>query len=201
MDENLIQPFGFSEMYEWVRIPKQKLGLFVQFSKRYPDMIEPYHDKDGVLVGVSTICSMIDSDDPDEWKYAYACNNVGDIYLKKERLAVGIKQYDQENELSYISTRPYEHFKKIQNPKYNKDLEYAKRSQRHEWIRVNMLGKVIVIDNGECKPGQFCEPYTGDDMNLMGTAIPYTGNGHGFYVLQRVSENSILIINNSLCNL
>lgn len=203
MQENsnsIIQQFGFSEMYEWVKIPKQKLGLFVQFSKRYPNMIEPFHDKDGVLVGVSTICSTVDSDDPNEWKYAYMCNNVGDNFLKKEVLAVGIKQYDQNLEMSYISTRPYEHYKKIENEAYNKDLKYVKRSNRNEWVRVNMLGKTIVIDDGTCNAGEYCMPYIGDELDKMGTATKWCEGNRGFYVLARLTENSILILNNPLCN-
>lgn len=202
---HIIQPFGFSEMYEWVKIPKQKLGLFVQFSKRYPNMIEPFHDYDGVLAGISTINSVIDSDDPDEWRYAYLCNEVGDHYMKKERLAVGVKQYDQNLEMSYIATMPYEHFKKMENEKYDKTLKYVKRSTRNEWVRVNMIGKAIVIDNGKCKPGEYCRPYIGVDPSLFGTAVPYDENDeelnrHGMYVLERFSENSIIILNNSLCN-
>ena len=44
----------------------------------------------------------------------------GDNYLKKERLAVGIKQYDQHNEFSYISTRPWEHYVNVINPNMTK---------------------------------------------------------------------------------
>ena len=61
MAEKLIQPFGYTEMYEWTKTPtNQRFGLFVQFSKRYPDRIEPCHSEDGVLAGVSSICSAVE---------------------------------------------------------------------------------------------------------------------------------------------
>lgn len=199
--KRFIQPFGFSEMYEWAKIPEQKLGLFVQFNKRYPNMVEPYHSKDGVLVGISTICSLIESDDPSEWHGAYLYNDVGDAFIQKQKLAVGVKQYDQNIELSYITTRPYEHYIKVENEKYDKRQKYIKRSGRAEWVRVNMLGKAIVIDNGTCTPGNYCMPYAGDDASLFGTAVPYSDGSIGLYVLERVSKTSILVLNNSICNL
>ena len=67
-----------------------------------------------------------------------------------------------------------------------------------------MLGKVIVRDNGECVPGEFCEPVVGTmDREFIGKAKPAekTCKLTKFYVLERVSSNSIIIINNSLINI
>ena len=152
MDDSLIQKFGFSEMYEWVEVPPKnvsRFGKFVQFDN-------------------------VDSDNPEQWHMKNISNEYGDLYLKKERLAVGSKVYDQLNELSYITTYPYEHHIPIENDKYDSTKQYVKRTSRAEWIRVNLLGKVIVEDNGECVPGQFCTPYTGKLIKYMGTAIPST---------------------------
>lgn len=200
--ENLIQKFGYTEMYEWSNASNKKLGLFVQFDKRNPNKIQPYTG-DGVLVGVSTVCSTIESDNPENWRFAYMANEVGDLYLKKETLAVGIKEYDQNEEMSYIRTKPWSHYVKIYTDQFDSNKQYVKRSDRSEWVRVNMLGKVIVRDNGECVPGKFCEPVVGTkDKELIGTAKPAekTSKLPKFYVLERVSSNSILILNNSLTN-
>ena len=201
-NERLIQPFGYSEMYEWSIIPQisqTKLGSFVQFSKHYPDKIELYHDEDGILAGVSTICSVLESDDPDNWPLTYLSDPVGDIYLRKETLAVGIKQYDQNNELSYIQTKPWEHYVKVKSKEFDDSKKYVKRSNRPEWVRVNLLGKTIVRDDGSCIPGKYCSPYVGDDMNMVGKAVlsdsEYASKRYRFYVLNRISENTILISN------
>lgn len=203
MANDLIQPFGYTEMYEWSNASNKKLGLFVQFDKRNPNKIQPYTG-DGVLVGVSTVCSTIESDNPENWRFAYMANEVGDLYLKKETLAVGIKEYDQNEEMSFIKTQPWSHFVKVPTPQYIPTEKYVKRTERGEWVRVNMLGKVIVRDNGECKPGEYCEPVVGTlDREFIGTAKPADKESKSpkFYVLERVSAKSILILNNALTNI
>ena len=199
MNENNIQEFGYAEMYEWANVPdnSQRLGRFVTFDKEKPGMIVAAHD-DNFIVGVTTVCAEDTSDDPDEWKFSYLCNEYGDLYLKKERLAVGAKQYDQYNEINYIRTYPWEHYIKIENKYLDKEKTYVKRSKRIEWIRVNILGKTIVKDNGKCVPGEYCTVYSGKLKEKFGTAIPYNekkSKNKKFYVLDRLSENTILILN------
>lgn len=201
--KSLIQNFGYSEMYEWSNVSNRNFGIFVQFDKRNPNKIEPYTG-DGVLLGVSTICSVLESDDPDNWKYAYIVNEVGDFYLKEETLAVGIKDYDQNEEMSFIKTQPWKHYVKVEVDGFDSSKKYVRRSDRAEWVRVNVLGKVIVRDNGECVPGQFCEPVVGTkDKEFVGIAKPAEKDSKlpKFYVLERLSSNSILILNNSLTNI
>lgn len=199
MEEKLIQSFGFTEMYEWVNIPQgPRFGLFVQFNKHYPSRIEPYFDKDAVLAGVSTICSTIESDDPAAWKYSYMCNEVGDVFLREETLAVGIKQYDQHKELAYISTQPYKHYVKVPNQHFDSTKQYVPRSKRPEWVRVTMLGKTIVYDSGDVKPGEYCMPYVGKEKQKFGTAVPWDGkSANKFYVLDRLTEKTVVIVVNA----
>jgi len=200
MREDNIQGFGYTEMYEWAEVPehKNRLGRFVTFDQNDPKKITFAHNDDDIL-GVSTVCAETTSDDPDEWKYSYLCNEFGDLYLQKERLAVGTKQYDQMIEMNYIRTYPWEHYIKIENKYIDKDKKYVKRSNRAEWVRVNLLGKTIIMDNGKCKPGEYCTVYQGKIKDLWGTAIPYdskkTKNIKKFYVLERLSDNTILILN------
>lgn len=199
MNNNNIQEFGYTEMYEWAKVinNENKLGKFVTFDKEISGKITFAHDNDEIL-GVSTVCAVNTSDDPDEWKYSYLCNEYGDLYLKKERLAVGTKLYDQYSEMNYIKTYPWEHFIKIENKYLDKNKKYVKRSNRPEWIRVNLIGKTIVQDNGECKPGEYCTVYSGKMKELWGIAIPYDSKktkNKKFYVLERLSDNTILILN------
>ena len=199
MNADNIQEFGYTEMYEWAVVPnhESRLGRFVTFDKEKHDMIIPAHNDDFIL-GVTTVCATNTSDDPEEWKFSYLCNEYGDLYLQKERLAVGTKQYDQFNEMNYIRTYPWEHYIKIENKYLEKDKKYVKRSKRVEWIRVNLLGKTIVKDNGECQPGKFCTVYSGKLKENWGIAVPYDekkSKNKKFYVLDRLSENTILILN------
>ena len=145
-----IQNFGYTEMYEWMNDIdlSKRSGKFVTFNKENPNKIQLAHNDDFIL-GVTTVCATSTSDDPNEWKYAYLCNEYGDLYLKKEKLAVGGKVYDQKMEMNYIRTYPWEHFIKVENQYYDKTKEYVKRSNRQEWFRVNLVGKAIVEDNGK----------------------------------------------------
>lgn len=198
MNEDLIQKFGFSEMYEWVETPdsSMRLGRFVQFDETKANKIVLAGTNNNPVVGVTTVNSAIDSDDPKQWKYAYMCNEYGDLYLRKEKLAVGQKIYDQYLEMNYIKTQPWEHFIPIPNQHWRQGQNYTKRSVRQEWAKVNMLGKVIVKDDGKCIPGKYCMPYQGKLKQLFGTAVEATEDATTkYYVLERISENTILILN------
>lgn len=199
-NEDLIQRFGYSEMYEWENVPEQnfRLGRFVTFSENSPEKIRPVSKNTDVVIGITTVNSLCDSDDPTEWKYKNMCNEYGDMYLTKERLAVGTKVYDQMNEMNFIKTYPWEHFVTIPNKNYNPDAKYVKRTNRQEWIRVNLMGKAIVFDDGKCKPGGWCMPYSGKLKELQGTAIPAESKDaspNTFYVIGRISEKTILVFN------
>ena len=198
MTDELIQGFRFIEMYEWEQVPDPqfKLGRFVTFSKTKPNKIVAAQDTDEYIVGVTTVNSVLESDNPDEWKYKNLCNEYGDMYLRKEKLAVGQKVYDQLLEMNYIKTSPWEHYIPIPNKYYDDSKKYVKRTNRAEWVRVNLLGKAIVEDNGECKPGEYCTIYTGKIKNLRGTVIPAQEDSkHKYYVLERLSDKTILILN------
>lgn len=197
MGDDLIQKFGYAEMYEWAEVPAndQKLGRFVTFSKDDSTKISPVNKKDQYVIGVTTVNAVSESDNPDEWKYKNLCNEYGDLYLRKERLAVGEKVYDQLNEINYIRTRPWEHFVTIDNKYYNKEAKYVKRTQRAEWVRVNLIGKCIVFDDGKCKPGEWCTPYIGKLKANYGMAVPADDKSvNKYYVIDRLSEKTVLIL-------
>ena len=124
-------------------------------------------------------------------------NEYGDIYLQREKLAVGQKVYDQIKEMAYIKTSPWEHLIPIENEKFDNTLPYVKRSNRNEWVRVNLLGKVIVADDGKCQSGDYCKIYTGKLEAKQGTVVPAkdTDDVKKYYVIRRVSEKTILILN------
>lgn len=197
-DPKYINPVGYSEMYEWNEVPlKSPFGRFVQFSKQNPDKIE-YFDWTGPLLGISTIQSIITSDDPTEWRYAYLCSEVGDRYLSEENIAVGIKQYDQNLELAYISTQPYKYYKTVPSKGYDENQKYTKRSNRKEWVRVNLLGKVILEDDGTCQPGGFCQPISAEFHADAGKATAWIDSPYKYYVLRRIAKNTIEVLNSQI---
>ena len=213
-----INNFGYSEMYEWVdgkpdfieinpetgmkyeNGPLHPYGRFVQFAND----AENENDKRKITVlkdlkyyaGVTTINSLIESDNSNEWPLAQIANEYGDSYVKKEKIAVGECVYEQNNEMQILRTKPVERYVAIENPAYDKSKVYIKRTARKEWIRVNVMGKCVVEDNGDCKPGEFCKPYLGKLTEMHGKAVPaFDTDSVKFYVLARVSNHTIMIIN------
>ena len=200
-----LQLFGFTEMYEWVNnpdnLPNNGVGLFVQFNKVESDKIEPFTDStDHVFCGITSSCAVITSDNPMEWHEKYISTETGQLLLKRHLIAVGNKEYDQGNELSFVRTFPYQIYKKEISNNFDSTKQYIPRENRIEWTRVNLMGKVIVMDDGTCKPGQFCTPIVFDkndgDYTKAGFATKAQDNDKlKFYVLKRISDHSILILN------
>lgn len=199
MEEIKLNEFGYSEMYEWNDVPESdmRLGRFVSFNPVNTSKIELYNSTSNKpLVGITTINAITVSDNPNEWPGKYLMTDVGDLYLTNEVLSVGDRVYDENLEMSFIRTQKWEHLIKIQNPNYIAENEYVKRTNRTEWIRVSLLGKTLVKDNGECVPGEYCMPYNGKILKNMGIAVPATEDAkYKFYVISRISENAILILN------
>lgn len=195
MNEKLVNKFGYSEMYEWVVYPgdTNKYARFVQFNDSQPSKINLVRN-DKNVIGVSTINYVEASDNPENWHLRYTANEYGDLFMMKERLAVGNKTYDQIEEFSYIRTFPYEQYIPVENDNYDKDRQYQKRTARQEWVNVTIKGKAIVKDNGQCKPGQYCKPQYSEIFEDAGIAVPATEDEkNSFYVIDRVSDHSILI--------
>lgn len=196
VQEQQIQPFGYSEMYEWKNHPdniEYKNGLFVQFSKDEPEKIEKYNG--GVLCGVTTVCFTVLSDNPAEWCGKSKTDSTGSYVREKKYIAVGSKVYDQSQELNIVRTFPYKIYKKVDTDEYDKEREYIPRINRIEWQAVTVTGKCIVQDDGTCKAGGFCTPLVSDDYSKAGLATKAKDDVDvtKFYVLKRLSENTILI--------
>ena len=196
-----IETYGYTEMYEWMNNPDDKAspyGLFVQFTKQEPEKIEVY-DGSGFFCGVTTATAEDTSDNPQEWPGKYNKDEYGKREEIIKQIAVGDKQYDQVNELSFVRTFPYNVVKNTVSDKFDSTKNYIPRDRRINWVRVNMLGKCIVKDNGKCVPGKYCQPYVGDEYDKCGMAVPAKESDKlRFYVLSRVSPTTIMIINNNI---
>ena len=198
MDNSITNKFGYCEMYEWLEIPNNTslFGKIVQFSHIDPGKIELY-DGTGTIVGVSSINSLIESDNPTEWQGKNLADKYGDIYLKKSTIIKSKKCYDDVEELSYISTFPEETITPIINNNYDSSKNFIPRTDRLEWIRVCLLGKCIIEDDGSCIPGKFCSPYVGHDKSLYGTCT-HSEEKTSLYVIARISSNTILALNKGI---
>lgn len=193
-NQDLTNKFGYAEMYEWSTVPidKYRYGRFVQFDTNFPGKIRPYINDNTPVIGVSSINRNIPiSDDTDHWWLENNFDEYGDIYMTNETLAVGIKRYDNNKEMSYIETSKYDHLIPIKNDKYDANKNYVKRSNRPEWCSVVLLGKCIVTDYGKCQPGSYCKPYASRYIEESGIVVP---SNKGYYVIRRISDKTIMIL-------
>ena len=192
--DKLMNKFGYSEMYEWSELFKFDIvpyGRFVTFDNNEPGKIRLGHTSD-YIIGVTTINTVCTSDNPEEWQGKYLCNEYGDCLLQEKDIATAHECYDDVKELQYIATIKDTKIVPIINDEYDSTKEYIPRSERQEWIRVNLIGKCIVVDNGECQPGKFCT--VGENGIAKPTDIsrgmPYVNK---WYVIDRLTDNTIMI--------
>ena len=193
----IINNFGYAEMYEWHKMPEntaKSFGRLVQFNKELPFTIEFATDPNKII-GVSSINSSYISDDPDNWQYKYIFNEYGDIFFEQTNIACAVKEYDEQEELSYIKTFKEDVVKPVINENYDDSKRYIKRSQRPDWAKIILIGKAIVEDNGECVDGGYCTLYQGDDPEKIGTVVPAKDTDeYKLYVMNRVSDKTILVL-------
>ena len=129
--ENLMNKFGYSEMYEWSELFKFDIvpyGRFVAFDSNDPGKIKLANSYYDHVVGVTTINAVETSDNPEEWQGKYLCNEFGDIYLAKHDIATAQKDYDDINEMPYVATIKQTQVSPIINQDYDSSKQYVKRS-------------------------------------------------------------------------
>ena len=189
--DKLMNKFGYSEMYEWSELFEFNIvpyGRFVSFDNNEPGKIKLANNDDNII-GVTTINSVITSDDPNEWQGKYLCNEYGDCFLQKKDKAAAVNAYDDINEMPYIATYKDSEVVPVVNDTFDKSRIYKKRSERPEWVRVNLLGKCIVVDDGNCKPGGYCTV-----SKEGGIAVPCDDiEPKKYYVIDRLTDNTIMI--------
>lgn len=194
--EDLLIKMGYAELYEYEDPNTPLVGRFVGFSKNNPAKVRAYNPlTDKVLIGVATVNSITISDIDKEWNKKWLRNEYGDAYIRPRDYAVGSKQYDEFSETIFMGTFKSRTFEGIENPEFDASKNYVNRLSRPEWVRVTLLGKVIVEDNGLCQPGDYCTPYHGTNKDLNGTAVKASDKDKQvFYVLNRVSDKTITIL-------
>ena len=191
--DKLMNQFGYSEMYEWSELFKFDIvpyGRFVTFDSNEHGKIRLANTGDNPI-GVTTINTVCTSDNPEEWQGKYLCNEYGDCLLQEKDIAIAQEHYDDVKEIPYIATIKDTKIVPIINDEYDPSKEYVRRSERSEWVRVNLIGKCIVVDNGKCQPGQWCT--IGENGIAVPTEIISKIPSINWYVIDRLTDNTIMI--------
>lgn len=71
----------------------------------------------------------------------------------------------------------------VLNPEYDPEKQYIPREQRPEWAAVGIVGKLIIVDNGSCKPNSYVSARNG-----IGTASLSPTN---IRVLRRIDDTHV----------
>lgn len=75
--------------------------------------------------------------------------------------------------------------KPVLSSEFDPEALYVPRSQRPEWARVGLLGKLRVRDDGTCVPGGYCRP----GENGIAVSAP-----DGYRVLKRTGAGQVMIL-------
>ncbi|HWP79093.1 MAG TPA: peptidase G2 autoproteolytic cleavage domain-containing protein [Candidatus Acidoferrum sp.] len=110
-------------------------------------------DADTYILGVSAAVSGYVGDSGElHWKNKYLRGEWGEI-LYSDAEAPEILGKDGAVLIpARMERRP------MLNPAWAPDREYVPRLQRPEWVRVGLLGKLLLRDDGTCVPGGACAP-------------------------------------------
>lgn len=141
----------YAEQFEWADgnpNGEDRIGLFVTLEGEKIRLAGP--EDDFILGIVSGNPSVIGDSYDDQWQGMYATDLFGrfvweDILVPAE--------YDEDGVL--IAEEHMETRLKV-NPAYDANEKYIPRSERKEWATIGMMGKLTVIDNGDCQVNGWC---------------------------------------------
>lgn len=161
----------YAEYFEWLDgnlDGEDRRGRFVKLDGEKILLAESIDDD--ILGIVSGNPSVVGDSYEDQWQGQYLTDIYGELLTE---------DYTDEDG----TTRKVW----VLNPDYDPEKVYVPRSERREWSAVGMMGKLIVIDDGTCRPNDYCVPTTG------GIATRSEGRV-GYRVLSRVDETHIKVL-------
>ena len=203
---SLTNNYGYSELYEldndllnyFVKSNTPPFGRFVQFNNKEPFDNIILCSNPSEYIGVTSTNPSFISNNQVEWPGKYYVNYFGETIYQKtgELVKAKLQTIDEGNDnlFNIISTYNEGYTHPLINESFDNNQQYISRLDRVPWIPVTIIGKCIVVDNGECVPGKYCTINYGENYNECGIAIPaLDGDKVKFKVLERFSEKSIVI--------
>ncbi|WP_321575725.1 peptidase G2 autoproteolytic cleavage domain-containing protein, partial [Bacillus mycoides] len=168
----------YAEMFETTDSQPIDVGYFVTFTSD-GEKIRKANGNDKYILGVTSSRPGIlaDTEDPACSKYVLDEWN-REIY---EDVIISAITDTKGNVLvpEHIEKR-----KKI-NPEWDPNIRCSSRLEKPEWVAVGLVGKLLVHDDGTCRPASYCKP------NSKGIA---TASDNGYWVMKRTGSNQIMIL-------
>ena len=200
----------YAEMFEWQDGNPQgedRAGYFVTLEGRHIRKATPQDDY--ILGVVSAAPSVVGDCHGVGWRDMYQRDKFGRIVYEwaeveqpappdEAEMEAWYKAYEQSLEEARKNGLPKperrkpprktrkvtEYIPKL-NPAYDPTQEYISRDERKEWSAVGMMGKLIVLDDGSCKPNGYC---------TVGSGGIATASESGYRVLERLDIDTVRIV-------
>jgi len=176
----------YAEMFEWLDGNVQsedRRGYFVTLDG---ERIRMATEKDDYVLGVVSATPAVVGDACGcGWQGMYMRDEWGEVIHEWVEMPQEIITYDKESDEQQTQTKMKRHFLPKLNPAYDASQAYIPRTERAEWATVGLMGKLIVRDDGACRPNGYCRP------NAQGAA---TASERGYRVLKRVSADKVKIL-------
>jgi hypothetical protein len=178
----------YAEYFEWADENPEKqdrVGRFVTLSGSKICFAKPDDDVLGIVSGCP---SVIGDTASESWNGRYARDIFGRPILETVNIPEAQKKDKSGKVIRTIPAHTVTQFK--ENPDYDpeKEMDYVPREKRAEWSAIGMMGKIVLIDDGTCKPGGYCEPAA--DGSGIGTAAAKRNNCR---VMERLDDSHIRV--------
>jgi len=184
----------YAELFEWLDGNSDnvdRVGLFVTLDGEKIRLTNP--DDDFILGVISGNPSVIGDVYDDQWQGMYLYDIYGrplwedvDVPDRYEEREITDENGETVMERILVEKAHTERRQKI-NPDYDNTQEYQKRTERKEWGRVGMMGKLVVNDDGTCTVNGWAKP--GNNGIAMKSETPTK-----YRVMSRIDDTHIRIL-------
>lgn len=169
----------FAEYFEWLDgnpNSEDRRGKFVTLDG---DKIKLANAGDFIVGVVSSMAAFIGNTSSEQWQGRYLQDVFGD-WIQEE-----VEIPEKTDELTGKVIPAHTAVQYALNPEYDATQEYVSRQFRKEWSPIGMLGQVVVVDDGTCTVGGFCNA----GVDGVGTAAE-----NGYKVMKRVDSTHVKVL-------
>ena len=169
----------FAEYFEWQDgnpNSEDRRGKFVTLDG---DKIKLANAGDFIVGVVSSMAAFIGNTSSEQWQGRYLQDVFGD-WIQEE-----VEIPEKTDELTGKVIPAHTAVQYALNPEYDPTQEYVSRQFRKEWSPIGMLGQVVVVDDGTCTVGGFCNA----GVDGVGTAAE-----NGYKVMKRVDSTHVKVL-------
>lgn len=148
----------YAELFEWLDGnpgKEDRVGRFVTLDGDHIRLAAPGDDY--ILGIVSGNPSVVGDVYDDQWAGMFVLDIFGrPVYEWRDFPAETMELPDENGEMKTVEIIPArrEWVQKL-NPDYDPAQTYIPRTQRPEWAAVGLLGKLVVLDDGTCRPNSW----------------------------------------------